>query len=96
MSTLEANSNTEVNNVGTNINDDKNKVLAKAKHKFSKIEGLFDHPSEDISIAGMKITLLLTFSWKIYIICEQLISFLTFTIFVQFEEVIWFFFHCNS
>ena len=62
VSTLEANSNTEVNNVGTNINDDKNKVLAKAKHKFSKIEGLFDHPSEDISIAGMKITVLLTFS----------------------------------
>ena len=52
MSTLEANSNTEVNNTGTNINDDKNKALAKVKQKFAKIEGLFDHPSEDISIAG--------------------------------------------
>ena len=62
MSTLEANSNTEVNNVGTNINDDKNKVLAKAKHKFSKIEGLFDHPSEDISIAG-KNNIFFLFAW---------------------------------
>ena len=52
VSTLEANSNTEVNNTGTNINDDKNKALAKVKQKFAKIEGLFDHPSEDISIAG--------------------------------------------
>ena len=41
-----------MNNTGTNINDDKNKALAKVKQKFAKIEGLFDHPSEDISIAG--------------------------------------------
>ena len=46
--------------MGSNINDDKNKIAAaaaaaaaaaKAK-KYAKIEGLFDHPSEDISIAG--------------------------------------------
>ena len=53
VSTLEANTNTEENNVGnSNINDDKNKALAKVKQKYAKIEGLFDHPSEDISIAG--------------------------------------------
>ena len=53
VSTLEANTNTEENNTGnSNINDDKNKALAKVKQKYAKIEGLFDHPSEDISIAG--------------------------------------------
>ena len=44
-----------MNNVGSNINDDKNKIAAAAAakvKKYAKIEGLFDHPSEDISIAG--------------------------------------------